>query len=70
VPDLNYAKVPAYENVSATLGLEGKAWEVSLYVENLMNSDTYIGINPASNSPSRYATLRPRTVGIRAGWKY
>jgi outer membrane receptor protein involved in Fe transport len=70
VPDLNYAKVPAYENVSATLGLEGKTWEVSLYVENLMNSDTYIGINPASNSPSRYATLRPRTVGIRAGWKY
>ncbi|MDQ4419037.1 TonB-dependent receptor [Sphingobium sp. DEHP117] len=69
-PDPNYAKIPAYENVSATIGVEGKSWEASLYVENLLNDDTYIGINPASNSPSRYATLRPRTIGFRAAWKY
>lgn len=69
-PDPNYAKIPAYENVSLTIGMERKSWEASLYVENLMNNDTYIGINPASNSPSRYATLRPRTIGIRAAWKY
>jgi outer membrane receptor protein involved in Fe transport len=70
VPDVNFAKIPAYENVNTTLGFEGKSWEASLYVENLLNNDTYIGINPASNSPSRYSTLRPRTIGIRATWKY
>ena len=69
-PDPNYAKIPAYENVNTNVGVEGRHWDVSLYVENLLNNDTYIGINPASNSPSRYSTLRPRTIGIRAGLKY
>ena len=40
------------------------------YGENVLNNDTYVGINASGSATSRYSILRPRTLGVRVGWKY
>ena len=69
-PNAAFAKIPSYENVNASLGWEKGNLKAILYIENLTNTDTPIFIDAANYSLNRYGTLRPRTVGLRLGWKY
>ena len=69
-PNAAYAKIPSYENINASLGWAKGNLKAVLYGENLTNNHSPIFIDAANYSLNRYGTLRPRTVGVRLGWKY
>ncbi len=60
----------AYENVNVSVGWLTDNWSVIAYAENVLNNDNFVYIYPQSYIDGRYLTLRPRTFGIRASWKY
>ena len=70
LPNPDYAIVPAYENLNMQLGFNRGNIGGSLYVENTLNNQTPIYIDAANYSFDRYATLRPRTIGVRFSYKY
>ncbi len=63
-------EVDAYENVNVSIGWATDSWMVMVYGENILNNDNSTYIHPESIVPDKHATLRPRTFGIRASWKY
>ena len=65
-----FAKIPSYENLNASLGWEKGNLKAVVYGENLTNNQSPIFIDAANYSLNRYGTLRPRTFGVRLGWKY
>jgi hypothetical protein len=70
LPNPTYAIVPSYHNVNMQVGFDRANFGASLYVENLLDNQTPIFIDAANYSHNQYATLRPRTIGIRLGYKY
>ena len=70
LPNPTFATVPAYDNFNVQVGLDRANIGASLYVENLLNNDTPIFIDAGQSSLNRYATLRPRTIGVRFNYKY
>ncbi len=66
----NVKDTEAYENVNASIGWETDSLRVIFYGENILNNDNYVYISPSTTTLDNYTTLRPRTVGIRASWKY
>ncbi len=70
IPNAAYAKIPAYQNVNVSLGWAKGNLKAVLYAENLGNNQSPIFIDAANYSLNRYGTLRPRTVGLRLGWKH
>ncbi len=69
-PNGDLAYTDAYQNVNASVGWVGDKITVAAYVENLLNNDDYVYVLNASTLPNKFGTLRPRTFGIRASWKY
>jgi iron complex outermembrane recepter protein len=69
-PNAAYAKIPAYANVNVSVGWAKGNLKAVLYAENLGNNQSPIFIDAANYSLNRYGTLRPRTIGIRLGWKH
>ncbi len=69
--DLNpfFQQNDAYENIDASLGLILDNWEITLYGENLTNNDDYI-LNVEGTSSNYISTLRPRTFGARAHYRF
>ena len=55
-------------------GLETRAWTISAFVENPTNDRSVVFSNadlvPATRSPLRQATARPRSLGLAASLKY
>ena len=70
IPNAAFAKIPAYQNVNVSLGWAKGNLKAVLYAENLGNNQSPIFIDAANYSLNRYGTLRPRTVGVRLGWKH
>ena len=70
IPNAAYAKIPAYQNVNVSLGWAKGNLKAVLYADNLGNNQSPIFIDAANYSLNRYGTLRPRTVGVRLGWKH
>lgn len=69
-PSPTFANIPSYEKVDASIGWIGGNLTATVYAENLFDTKTYTYINPANFNSNRYGTLRPRTIGIRVGYKY
>ena len=69
-PNAAFAMIPSYENINISTGWAKGNLKAALYVENLTNNQSPIFIDAANYSLNRYGTLRPRTVGVRLGWKY
>lgn len=67
VPDPQFTELSAYENVNASLGWVLDKVTVVLYGENLLDNDDIIA-RPPSSVIGTFATLRPRTIGLRATW--
>jgi outer membrane receptor protein involved in Fe transport len=67
---VTFATIPSYQKVDASLGWMGSNLTASVYAENLFDTKTYTYINPANYNSNRYGTLRPRTFGLRLGYKY
>jgi outer membrane receptor protein involved in Fe transport len=57
-----------YANVQTGFGISKMT--ATLYVENLGNSDGVVYIHPEAFIDSRYATVRPRTFGVRVGYQF
>jgi iron complex outermembrane receptor protein len=63
--------VDSYEVVNTRFGIKRGAWNLSLYVNNVLDSrfNTFAFGNPFSLGRSPQATpLRPRTIGLNLAW--
>lgn len=69
-PSPTFANIPSYEKIDASVGWVGRNLTATIYTENLFDTKTYVYINPANFNSNRYGTLRPRTFGLRLGYKY
>jgi iron complex outermembrane receptor protein len=60
-----YGYTDSYNNVNVTLGGTFGSLTATAYVENLLDDDSITYIHPEAFLTSRFATMRPRTVGLR-----
>ena len=60
----------SYNLVNLTLGATTDRLSVTAYVENLFDDDAVTYIHPEAFLASRFARLRPRTVGLRLSYDY
>lgn len=67
-PTFDYTE--SYDVVSATFAVDFDRFTVGAYVENLFDSDAITYVHPEAFLASRYATLRPRTVGFRVSYDF
>jgi iron complex outermembrane receptor protein len=65
-----YGFTDAYENVNATFAVAMDRLTVGAYVENVFDNHSITYVHPEAFLASRYATLRPRTVGVRLGYDF
>ena len=79
-----FPRVPGNPNLAAPTYDFTEAWTVvnlfagtrigrldlTAYVENLLDSDNVTYVHPEAFLDSRYARLRPRTFGVRAGFSF
>jgi len=65
-----YGHTDSYTYVNLQTGIGIGKTTTTLYVENLTNSDAVVYIHPEGFVDSRYAILRPRTLGVRFGYQY
>ncbi|KQZ04742.1 TonB-dependent receptor [Caulobacter sp. Root1455] len=65
-----YGFTDAYENVNATFAVAMDRLTVGAYVENLFDNHSITYVHPEAFLAARYATLRPRTVGVRLGYDF
>jgi iron complex outermembrane receptor protein len=65
-----YGFTDAYENVNATFAVAMDRLTVGAYVENLFDDHSITYVHPEAFLASRFATMRPRTVGVRLGYDF
>jgi len=62
---------PATQMVNARLGWSIEAWDLGLYVNNVLDSHPLLGgYGEAFYNPTTYSTFRPRTIGLSANVKF
>ena len=67
-PTFDYTQ--AFTTLNLVGGVETGAAKISAYVENLFDSKKITYVHPEAFFDSRYARLRPRTIGIRFGYDF
>ncbi|SMF67735.1 TonB-dependent receptor [Allosphingosinicella indica] len=65
-----YGFTDAWTNVNLYAGVNVGDLDLTAYVENVLNDSSITYIHPEAFLDSRFARLRPRTVGIRAGYRF
>jgi len=65
VPAATFDYTDAYTVVNAQAGLEKDNWKLVAYVENLFDDNSITYVHPEGFLDSRYARVRPQTVGVR-----
>jgi outer membrane receptor protein involved in Fe transport len=64
----------AYANALLRAGVDHRAWSASLFADNLFNDRSILfssaDLVPATRTPLRQTTLRPRTVGLAVSLRY
>jgi outer membrane receptor protein involved in Fe transport len=65
-----YDQTDAYTYINLQTGIGMGKTTATVYVENLGNSDAVVYIHPEAFIDSRYAILRPRTLGVRVGYQF
>ena len=60
----------AYTVVNLNAGVSRDNWKVNAYVENLFDDKSITYVHPEAFLDSRYARLRPTTVGVRIGYDF
>ena len=69
VPEDEAATV-ARHVVNANLAAAFRNYTVGVYVENLFDDRSVTYVHPEAFLDSRYALVRPRTVGVRVGYRF
>ena len=67
-PTFDYTE--AYTVVNAQAGISKNDWKVIAYVENLFDDSSITYVHPEGFLDSRYARVRPQTVGVRVSYEY
>lgn len=70
VPSATFGHTDSYTFVNATLAAVFENWTVGLYAENLFDDRSVTYVHPEAFLDGRFATLRPRTVGVRLGYQF
>lgn len=70
VTSATYAFTDSYENVNATFAVAIDQLTVGAYVENLFDDHSITYVHPEAFLASRFATMRPRTAGVRLGYQF
>ena len=60
----------SYTVVNANLAAAFRNYTVGVYVENLFDDRSVTYVHPEAFLDSRYALVRPRTVGVRVGYRF
>jgi iron complex outermembrane receptor protein len=70
VTSATYGFTDSYENVNATFAVAIDQLTVGAYVENLFDDHSITYVHPEAFLASRFATMRPRTAGVRLGYAF
>jgi outer membrane receptor protein involved in Fe transport len=70
VPAATYDFTDAWTNVNLYAGVIVGDLNITAYVENLFDDHSVTYVHPEAFLDGRYARLRPRTIGIRAGYAF
>ena len=70
VTSATYGFTDAYENVNATFAVAMGQTTIGAYVENLFDDHSITYVHPEAFIASRFATMRPRTAGVRLGYSF
>ncbi len=65
-----YDFTEAWTNVNLYAGTKLGALGITAYVENLLDDDSITYVHPEAFLDSRYARLRPRTLGVRLDYAF
>lgn len=70
VPSPTFDHTEAWTNVNLYAGVKLGALGLTAYVENLLDDSSVTYVHPEAFIDGRYARLRPRTVGVRADYRF
>lgn len=70
VPAVTFDPTDAFSTVHLSAGVNNDTWSVIAYVENLFDDHSFAYVHPEVFIANRYATLRPRTIGLRVNLNY
>jgi hypothetical protein len=65
-----YGFTDAYENVNASFAVAMDRLTIGAYAENIFDNHSITYVHPEAFLASRFATLRPRTFGVRVGYDF
>jgi hypothetical protein len=65
-----YGFTDSYQNVNATFAVAMGQTTIGAYVENLFDDHSITYVHPEAFLASRFATMRPRTAGVRLGYAF
>ncbi|WP_338426258.1 TonB-dependent receptor [Sphingopyxis kveilinensis] len=65
-----YDFTEAWTNVNLYAGAKLGAIDLGAYVENLLDDKSITYVHPEAFLEARYARLRPRTIGVRANYRF
>jgi outer membrane receptor protein involved in Fe transport len=65
-----YDYTEAWTNVNLYAGTKLGALNLTAYVENLFDDKSITYVHPEAFLDGRYARMRPRTVGVRADYRF
>jgi len=63
-------EIDSYTIIDLTLGYEQEDWELSLFAQNLFDEEVITNIDPDRLQPSQATRGRPRTVGVKASYRF
>jgi outer membrane receptor protein involved in Fe transport len=70
VTSATYGFTDSYQNVNATFAVAMDQTTIGAYVENLFDDHSITYVHPEAFLASRFATMRPRTAGVRLGYAF
>jgi iron complex outermembrane receptor protein len=62
------ARLPSWQTVDLSAGLEGRSWELTAYVENVLDEQFYTSKMPWTGRPLAY--FIPRMYGLRFAYRF
>ncbi|HBK47179.1 MAG TPA: TonB-dependent receptor [Xanthomonadaceae bacterium] len=69
-PSPTYGWTESYNIVNASVAASFQDFTVGLYAENLFDDRSINYVHPEAFLDGRYGVVRPRTVGVRVGYKF
>jgi outer membrane receptor protein involved in Fe transport len=65
-----FDKTESYTIVNAVLATHFERASIGLYVENVFDDRSINYVHPEAFIDGRYGVVRPRTVGVRFGYRF